>query len=156
MPKLERPQIQRPTINRPAKAVIQKPVRVPRGMVAPDFETIYEPDNADPLADVDYENDDFEQVAQQEVDITLAALLAQRRHQKEMYRVTNGDEFWFAVCFQSQKQKDDFLQQAGWQSLGDKYLDGLKLATHLGLAIEPIPLERPKTAKISKKGGENL
>ena len=147
-------QIQRPEVQRPQKAAIQRPVRVPRGMMAPDFDTLFEPDDADPLGGL-ADTGDIEENADREVGIVLDELLAERRRQKERWRITNDDEFWVAVCFQSRTQKEEFLRLAGWDSLGDKYLDGLRLAAHLGVSIEPVLLEKPETAKKSlKKGGE--
>lgn len=152
--KTQRPVIQRATIQRPQKAVIQRPQRVPRGMMAPDFDTLFEPDDPamlDGLADLG----DIEANADREVDIALDELLAQRRQQKERWRTTNDDEFWFAVCFQSRAQKEEFLARLGLADLGDKYLDGLRVSARLGTPIEPIPLEKPATAKkLIKKGGE--
>lgn len=152
--KVQRPVVQRTAIQRPQKVAIQRPARVPRGMMAPDFDTLFEPDDSaalDSLADLG----DIEANADREVDIALSELLAQRRQQKERWRTTNDDEFWFAVCFQSRAQKEEFLARLGLADLGDKYLDGLRVSTRLGVPIEPIPLEKPATAKKSiKKGGE--
>ena len=153
---IQRPTIQRPTIQRPQKAAIQRPMRVPPGMMAPDFDSLFEPDDADPLGGLT-DTGDIEENATREVDIVLDELLAQRRAQKERWRTTNDDEFWVAVCFQSRQQKEDFLQRAGWEQFGDKYLDGLRLAAHLGVSIEPVLLEKPKAVKKSpQKGGESV
>lgn len=150
---IKRPQIQRPAAAQRPQIQRTKPRRIPPGMALPNLETMFDPDD-NPLADLS-DTGDIEENADIEVDITLAELLAARRSQKELYRVTNGDEFWFAVCFQSQAQKDDFLHLTGWADLGDKYLDGLKVSARLGVPVEPILLERPKPArKPVKKGGE--
>lgn len=151
---IQRPVIQRPQIDRTRKTVIQRPMRAPPGMMAPEFETLFEPDDADPLAGLP-ELGDIEANADREVDIALEELLAERRRQKERWRTTNDDEFWFAVCFQSRQQKEDFLQRAGLHDMGDKYLDGLRLAAHFGVDIQPILLDKPKIAKkTTTKGGE--
>lgn len=152
--KIQRPAIVRAAIQRPQRVQVQRPQRVPPGMMPPAFDTLFEPDDDDPLdglADLG----DIQANADRELDITLAELLAQRRQQKERWRTTNDDEFWFAVCFQSRQQKEEFLAAAGVAELGDKYLDGLRFAAHFGVHIEPILLEKPKVArKRPKKGGE--
>ncbi len=151
---IQRPTIQRPQVQRPQKAAIQRPLRVPLGMMAPDFDTLFESDNDAGLEDLP-DLGDPEENATREVDIVLDELLAQRRQQKERWRITNDDEFWVAVCFQSRQQKEDFLRLAGWEQFGDKYLDGLRLAAHIGVSIEPILLEKPKAVKkLVQKGGE--
>ena len=44
------------------------------------------------------------------------------------------------VCFQSEPQKVEFLDKTGWRHLGERFIDGLKLARLLDVEIEPINL----------------
>ena len=37
-------------------------------------------------------------------------------------------EFWFAVAFKDRETKEAFLKEFGIDKLGDKYIDGGKLA----------------------------
>ena len=148
--KTQRPVIQRATIQRPQKAVIQRPQRVPRGMMAPDFDTLFEPDDPamlDGLPDLG----DIEANADREVDIALDELLAQRRQQKERWRTTNDDEFWFAVCFQSRAQKEEFLARLE-AAVEGKTAELIAEAT--GLPVTPAvrvlaPDEAAKAAKLA-------
>ena len=59
------------------------------------------------------------------------------------YLDATDSEFWVAICFQTRAQKEEFLQKAGLESLGDKYLDGEAVARALGVMLEsPVPLAR--------------
>lgn len=148
-PTITRPTFVKPTISRP---VIDRPKRMPAGMMHPSFDTLFEPDDENPLDSLE-DTGDIEANVDAELAVALDELLANKKGKNDAYRVANDDEFWFAVCFQSQEQKDEFLALAGWQSLGDKYLDGLRLAKMLNLAVEPIPMPRPKVTRIQKKEG---
>ena len=44
-------------------------------------------------------------------------------------------EFYLCVVFQNREQKDAFLKGAGLEGYGDKYLDGVKVAAKMGVAI---------------------
>jgi len=62
-------------------------------------------------------------------------------------------EFWIAVCFQTREQKEEFLKKAGLWQLGDKYLDGTKVAKAMGIKLEsPVPPNR----RVAKFGGAYL
>ncbi len=77
------------------------------------------------------------------------------RAQDENARLLDAtdSEFWFAVCFQTREQKEEFLKKMGLLDIGDKYLDGLKVAAKLGIKLEsPVPPAR----KIVKFGGAYL
>lgn len=45
-------------------------------------------------------------------------------------------EFWLCIVFQDRNQKDQFLAGSGWIGLGDKYLDGERLAQLVGVAVD--------------------
>lgn len=147
-------EITRPVIERSAgiqRPAIKKPVRVPPGMIAPNFETLFEPDDDDGIPPP--YGDDVEAAVEVEMSDTLRLLLEAKKRQRDLYRISNDDEFWVAVCFQSREQKESFLAALKLADLGDKYIDGLQVAQRLGVAIEPIPLPKPKATRIQKEGG---
>jgi hypothetical protein len=45
-------------------------------------------------------------------------------------------EFWVCVVFQDRDQKDQFLRGAGWEGLGDKYIDGEELAERIDVHVD--------------------
>lgn len=50
--------------------------------------------------------------------------------------VANTDsEYWICIGFQSREQKEEFLRLTGIGKLGDKYLDGMKVAGLLGVEL---------------------
>ena len=146
-PKIERPVIERPKIVRP---VIERPKMAPRGMMWPEFDTLFEPDDENPLDDLP-DGGDIEENVDAELAVTLDTLLTNKKGKNEAYRIANDDEFWLAICFQSEEQKFRFLELSGWIALGDKYIDGLKVAQRLNLAVEPIAMPKPKMTRISRK-----
>jgi len=54
---------------------------------------------------------------------------------------TLDSEFWIAICFQNREQKEEFLRLLKIpRPLGDKYLDGMKVAKVLGVELKtPVP-----------------
>lgn len=111
------------------------------GEVRPDFDSLFDPMGMDnPLDRIRY-TDDVERDSANEISEALRAILEQKRAMREVYRTTTDPEFWFCICFQSRAQKDEFLAAAGLDVLGDKYLDGLAVARHLGIDVQPINLK---------------
>lgn len=111
------------------------------GEKRPRFDSVFDPTGVpNPLDAIEYSGN-LEADAKAEVSEALRAIIDQKRAMREVYRLTTDPEFWFAVCFQSREQKEEFLKLVGWVELGDKYLDGLKVAAALGVAIEPINLQ---------------
>lgn len=50
-------------------------------------------------------------------------------------RIATDSEFWACICFNSRAQKEAFIAALGLTSLGDKYIDGLKAASLLGIGL---------------------
>jgi len=127
----------KPSVKPKPKAPPLKP-----GEKRPRFDSVFDPTGVkNPLDGLEYTGD-LEKDAGAEMSEALRAIIEQKRAMRETYRLTTDPEFWFAVCFQSREQKDEFLKLVGWAQYGDKYLDGLKVAEALGVAIEPINLPR--------------
>jgi hypothetical protein len=84
---------------------------------------------------------------------TLAAF--KKRRKDEAARIDNAldSEYWFAVCFLSREQKEAFLKALGWDSQGDKYLDGTLIAEKLGIVLPTVDLRFVK-AKPDKRLNE--
>jgi len=137
-PKLERPKLERVQLDKPARLA-----RPAKGMVHPAFDSLFNPAIPNPLDGVEYPGT-LEGDAKAEVSAALAAILAERKLKRDAYRLMADTEYWVCLCFQSRAQKEEFLQKMGWLPLGDKYLDGLKVAEMAGLGIEPVDLPAPK------------
>lgn len=119
---------------------IKRRKKIKRGFAHPNFDSLFEPDDENPLNGIDYTGD-LEEDAQQEVSAALRHVIDHRKSMREDWRITVDTEFWLAICFQSRDQKEEFLQKAGLSHLGDKYLNGLQVAESLGIVIEEIPLK---------------
>lgn len=121
------------------------------GEKRPRFDSLFDPAGTpNPLEGVG-QSGEVEQDAADEISVALKAIIEQKRAMREVYRTTTDPEFWLCVCFQSREQKEEFLRLAGWVGFGDKYIDGLRVAAHLGVAIEPVnvaPLGAKATPKL--------
>jgi hypothetical protein len=142
--------------------------RPEKGEIAPVFDSLFGAHPAEatpnPLSEMEYTGD-AEVDAQAEIDHYRSALYRAEQEKRDLFRTLLLDtEYYICICFQSRTQKEEFLEKIGWFDLGDKYLDGLKVAERLGIDIEPVNLPKPpppKTPKplrnvqIIRKGGDD-
>lgn len=156
--------LERPTLGLKATKLKQLK-RPPAGTKWPNFEAMFDPEADNPL-------DDLEMTGDPEVDAAAENEEVERdfldnvRVEGDPYRVSIDPEFFFVVCFQSREQKNEFLEKSGIGDAvsGDKYIDGLKLATFLDVPVDPIPLKVSKNrltprllrdVKIVDRGGDS-
>ncbi|MEV6321385.1 hypothetical protein AB0M45_09335 [Nocardia sp. NPDC051787] len=91
----------------------------------------------DPLAEVrDNSTGDLEADVKAELDALGKGLSGASKQWAEKFAAMNDSEFWVAICFRSREQKDEFLRKAELVELGDKYLDGEKVARILGIELD--------------------
>jgi hypothetical protein len=106
----------------------------------PDFGSLTRPAIENPF-DVDPTlTQGLEGDADEEVSAALQAVLDERSGRRDAYRVTNDQNYYCVLCFQSEGQKKEFLDRAGWSGLGERLIDGLRLARLMGVDIDPINL----------------
>ncbi|XAO35606.1 hypothetical protein SEA_MORGANA_172 [Gordonia phage Morgana] len=82
----------------------------------------------DPFAGIDY-TDDLAVDCRLEFDALADAF--RRGPDSDWYErhgAIDDSSHWFAVAFDSRADKDKFLRLSGWDTVGNKYLDGSKLA----------------------------
>ncbi len=95
----------------------------------------------------------LEAKAAEETNEIMTAFEARAKNEQARLLDATDSEFWVAMCFQTREQKDEFLRKAGLLPLGDKYLDGMKVAKAMGITLEsPVPPNR----RITKFGGAYL
>ena len=88
----------------------------------------------------------------EEVNEVLEGFKARAKNENARLLEATDSEHWFAVCFQTREMKEEFLRKMDLLKLGDKYLDGLKVAKKLGVALEsPVPPNR-KITKFKSDG----
>ena len=122
-----------------ASVIKRKKVRLPKkGYQRPNFDSLTEFDLETPF-DVDADSLGLQGDADEEVSAALQAVIDERKEHADVYRVTNDQDYYFLVCFQSEQQKKDFLDKVGW-NLGERFLNGLKLAEVLGVDVPRIDL----------------
>jgi len=90
--------------------------------------------------------EDLEEACATEVNEVLDAFKARAKNENARLLDATDSEHWFAVCFQTREMKEEFLTKIGLMKLGDKYLDGMKVAKALGIPLEsPVPPNRKIT-----------
>lgn len=90
---------------------------------------------ADPLADVKYSGD-MSIDAASELTAMQQAYRDRASAEAKRFKDATDSEFWVAICFESREAKESFIEQtAGSLDLGDKYIDGHKLAAKMGIDL---------------------
>jgi hypothetical protein len=103
--------------------------------------------------DFDFGDEDKRSVVirkKEEMSETLKKFKAQKAEEQKTFYENVDSEYWIAICFQSRDQKEAFLEKAGLMQYGDKYLDGMDVAEHMGINIKEMTPKMRKT-KISKE-----
>lgn len=88
----------------------------------------------DPLAGIEY-TDDLESDSRAELDALAQGFRERRDTEAARFADATDSEYWFAVCFRTRGDKDAFLSGIQASRIGDKYLDGHKLAKILGVTL---------------------
>ena len=85
--------------------------------------------------------------SQQELSAVLSGFKGRAQVENQRFLDATDSEYWFAVCFQTREQKEEFLEKLKLMEIGDKYLDGMEVAKALGIELESrVPdLPRVKT-----------
>lgn len=88
----------------------------------------------DPLAGVEYTGHVGDDAAA-ELAALKEGMRERARKERKRHAAAVDGEYWFAVYFGTRAEKDRFLKAAGVVAamMGDKYIDGRKLATVLGI-----------------------
>lgn len=62
------------------------------------------------------------------------------KHALELLRDSGDTEFWICIVFQNRPMKDEFLEKTKLGKIGNKYLNGLRVAKTLGIELKtPVP-----------------
>lgn len=75
--------------------------------------------------------------SQAELNEMQLAFRQRMKAEEERRRRATDSEFWFAVCFSSREEKEDFLRQFKLMRHGDKYLEGPVVKRILEKQMEP-------------------
>lgn len=134
------------------KRAIQR--RPKPGFERPDFDSLFQASlDENPLDELgDYPT--LEEDAAIEVDTIYKTVIDARRQQRDRFRIANDTKFYLVVCFQTEAQKLKFLRAMDWSGRRNCFLNGLEVATSLGVDIEHIDLpmreskrQKPKFTK---------
>jgi len=104
----------------------------------------------DPLAGFE-PTGDLEADAAGELSAALSAFKERTDNEQKRFKLAVDTEYWFCVCFQSREQKDAFLAAMEWTKIGDKYLDGTKVAKKLGVKLPPRGAAYNVSARVDRR-----
>ena len=123
--------------------------RVKPGEQAPNFASLFDPSGIEipPVPDAD---EHPTTLAENETSAILETIRREKKMRRDAYRIMTDTNYYTVIVFQCESQRDEFLQKAGWDHLGTKYLDGLAVANLLGIDIVPINLPRTSTRPAPK------
>ena len=79
---------------------------------------------------------DMEQAPREEMNAILQGFKSRSEREDQRVLDATDSEYWVALCFQTREQKEEFLTKLRLLDLGDKYIDGMKAATVLGIKLE--------------------
>lgn len=147
MAERERVIIQR--AERPAQAISRATIHRKK-RDDPDFDTLFEADE-NPLESLPEYDGSIQESADREMSAVEAEIEANRAASAERFRIGTDEGYYLVMCFQTTEQKEQFLERAGWQDMGDKYINGLEVAQKLGVNIDVIPIEPRKLRQNPKK-----
>ena len=88
--------------------------------------------------------------AEREISALKAAFIERSDKENARYTQAVDSEYWFAVCFQSREQKNEFLKASGLHLWGNKYIDGKHVAAKLKITL-PASLPSKSLKKLDPK-----
>lgn len=97
--------------------------------------TVFAAETTDPLGGVEYTGD-LEVDSARELDALASGWRERTNNEADRYRNATDSEYWVAICFKTRRDKERFLSEAGLLTLGDKYIDGHRAATALGIDLQ--------------------
>jgi len=96
--------------------------------------------DADSHLRTDLQAEDIEAVAEAEITSVLAGFKDRARKEEARFIDAVDTEHWVCLCFQTREQKEEWLRKTGLAELGDKYLDGMRVADEMGITLtSPVP-----------------
>lgn len=129
-------------IVRGASGIERKPLAIQRGKLALDLRELLEAEGVNPLDELGAA-EGLEAEQGQQMSAVVSSVRAVRAAYAEQLKTMDDPRFYCVVVFQSEAQKLEFLQKAGWEkttefkdkSFDNMFLNGLELARRLGVEI---------------------
>lgn len=95
--------------------------------------------------------DNYEEAVKTEMSETLKALKDRAKEEERIKQQNINTDFWFAVYFANQEQRDKFLNLIGiLNKLEDQYIDAETFASAIGVAIDKQEIKIPKAFRKPK------
>jgi hypothetical protein len=91
-----------------------------------------------------------------ELNEVLRQFKQRAKNEEKRFVDATDSEYWFAVCFATRAEKEEFLEKIAGGTLNDKYINGRDFAKKLGitLGVQHKPtVKPPKALKIIDEVG---
>lgn len=103
------------------------------------------------------EIESYERATADEISDTLRAFRDQAEKEKALKDQNVGTDFWFAVCFASQSERDEFLNKFGLlHDLYDQYISAKQFCKALGYDLPQTEIQIPKNFKSPANIGDMI
>jgi len=76
--------------------------------------------------------------AKEELNAIQQGFADRRKQESDRFRLATDSEYWACICFSSREQKEHFLKALDLIGIGDKYLDGYKVAKKFGVVLPDV------------------
>jgi hypothetical protein len=64
------------------------------------------------------------------------------KQENDRFKLSTDSEYWCCICFSSREQKEHFLKQTNLLEIGDKYLDGYKVAKKFNIELPKVKFQK--------------
>lgn len=96
-----------------------------------------------------------EDTANEEVSEALSLFKSRAKGEEAEKQANVSSEYWFAVYFADEEQRNEFLEKIkAFSLLQDQYINGEALARKLGVEITPKKIKKPKPFRQPKNIGD--
>lgn len=90
--------------------------------------------STNPLDELEYTGNS-EKDSELELDALSSGFRERRKNEQARKLAATDSEYWCALCFPTRELKEEFLKKLSLINLGDKYIDGMKVAERLGVEL---------------------
>jgi len=91
-----------------------------------------------------------EQLSKDEMREVHNAFKDRAKNEQARFMRAVDSEYWCCICFQTREQKEAWLKATGLAAIGDKYLDGKRVAAKMRVILPSVPKSQPIKA-VDKK-----
>jgi hypothetical protein len=93
----------------------------------------------------------FEHATKEEIEGTVSLFKQRSKDESNLKEKNTSTEFWFAVYFADEEQRNEFLEKAGLlKKMEDQYINGEDFAKAMGIELTKKKIDTPKAFRKNK------